>query len=148
MTQLPRLLALLLRSFIGLVLVATAIGKGLDLRGFTEVIGTYDLLPSLLHWPVAIGMTTTELVLGAVLLSGRRTAQAALVSALLHASFTAWASVALLRGLHLDNCGCFGVFLARPLTWATVVEDSAMVGFSLALYALTRARRTAVAPAE
>ncbi len=148
MTQLARGAALVLRLFIGLVLLATAIGKGLDLRGFTVVIASYDLLPALLYWPVAVGMTTVELVLGAWLLSGRRTATAALLSALLHAAFTGWASIALLRGLQLDNCGCFGVFLARPLTWTTVVEDAVMVGFSLTLYALVRRRRLAVAPAE
>jgi hypothetical protein len=148
MTVLLRTISHLLRCFIGLVLIATGVGKGLDLAGFTVVIASYDLLPALLHWPVAIGMTTTELVLGGWLLWGRRLVHAALVSAALHASFTAWATIALLRGLQLENCGCFGVFLARPLTWTTVVEDSVMVGCSLALAALARTRRLAVAPAE
>lgn len=128
-----RALTILLRAFIGAVLLATGVGKALDVPGFVGVIGTYDLLPALLHWPVAIGMVVTELLLGALLLSGRRLAEAALASTALHAAFTGWASVALLRGLHIENCGCFGVFLARPLTWGTVGEDLFMVAASAAL---------------
>lgn len=40
-------------------------------------------------------------------------------------------SVTLWRGLAIANCGCFGVFLARPLTAQTVVEDVVMLGMSL-----------------
>ena len=133
-------LGLLLRLFIGLILIATGVGKGLDLRGFVGVIGTYDLMPALLHWPTAVGMSTFEFVLGIWLLSGRRADRAGLVSAALHTAFALWACVALLRGLHLDNCGCFGVFLARPLTWATPVEDAVMIVASLGLWATQRAR--------
>ncbi|MBC8645596.1 MAG: hypothetical protein H7X85_00410, partial [Thermoanaerobaculia bacterium] len=42
------------------------------------------------------------------------------------------------RGIAVPNCGCFGVFLARPLTWGTVLEDGGMVAASLALAALAR----------
>lgn len=135
-----KVLALALRAFIALVLLATGVGKGLDLPGFVEVIGTYRLLPELLHWPTALGMTAFELFLGAWLLSGRHTSLAGLTSALLHGAFTLWATIALLRGLDIPNCGCFGVFLARPLTWATPVEDAVMIAASLALFMLNRPR--------
>lgn len=149
MTRLLRAVALVLRAFIGVVLLATGVGKALDPRGFTEVIATYDVLPAWLLWPTALGMITVELALGALLLSGRRTPHAALASTALHAAFTSWATIALLRGLDIDNCGCFGVFLARPLTWGTVGEDLFMVAISAALWALSRRRGdVAVAPAE
>ncbi len=139
MSKLRLVVFQLLRVFVGAVLVSTGLGKGLDVGGFVDVIGTYRLMPALLHWPTAIGMTTFEIVLGLWLLSGRRPARAGLVSALLHASFTAWAIIALLRGLDIPNCGCFGVFLARPLTWATPIEDAVMIAFSLAVFALAPA---------
>ena len=41
------------------------------------------------------------------------------------------AVITLWRGLALANCGCFGVFLARPLTRQTVLEDVVMLGLSL-----------------
>lgn len=149
MQRAARATAILLRAFIGLVLIATGVGKALDVPGFVGVIGTYDLLPALLHGPVAIFMVVSELVLGAWLLSGRRTATAALLSTAMHLAFTGWATIALLRGLHIANCGCFGVFLARPLTWGTVGEDLFMVAISIALWALTRGPKKgiAVAPA-
>jgi len=47
--------------------------------------------------------------------------------------------------LRLSNCGCFGVYLRRPLTWATVAEDAALVLFSLLLFALARRNEPATA---
>ena len=84
-------------------------------------------------------MTAFEIFLGCWLLSNKRIDLAAPVSMALHSAFIAWSVLALLRGLNLPNCGCFGVFLARPLTWATPVEDAVIVAVSFAIYAL-RAR--------
>jgi len=36
----------------------------------------------------------------------------------------------------VPNCGCFGVFWARPLTFITVAEDVFMVGISVLLFKL------------
>ena len=63
---------------------------------------------------------------------------AALLSVLLHAGFMLLALVSLYRGLELENCGCFGVFLARPLTWSTPFEDLALVLVSLLLFLSAR----------
>jgi len=56
----------------------------------------------------------------------------------LHVLFTVFASVTMLRGLDIPNCGCFGVFMARPLTWGTVAEDVFMTLVSAALYVAAR----------
>jgi len=48
--------------------------------------------------------------------------------------------------LRISNCGCFGVYLPRPVTWATVAEDAALVLFSLLLFALARRNEPATAP--
>ena len=74
-----------------------------------------------------------ELALGAWILSGRRLRDAAAGSALLHAGYAAWSAAALARGLRLENCGCFGVYLSRPLTAWTVAEDLSLTAFSVAL---------------
>ena len=133
--------ALVLKGLIAAVLAATAVGKLLDLPGFVEVLRTYRALPEIGLWPVAIGMPAVELVVAVWLLTGRRPAAAALASAGLHAAYAVWSAIAVLRGLKLANCGCFGVFLKRPLGWHTVVEDAGMVGLSLTLAALARGRR-------
>jgi hypothetical protein len=31
------------------------------------------------------------------------------------------------RGLELDNCGCFGAYLAQPLRWWVLLEDAYMI---------------------
>ena len=36
----------------------------------------------------------------------------------------------LLRGLELPNCGCFGVFYGRPLTWISPLEDVLLIYLS------------------
>jgi len=136
-----RVLFHLCRVFVGVILIGTGVGKGLDIPGFVGVIGTYDLMPGLLHWPTALGMTTLEVVLGTWLLSNRQASRAGLVSAVLHLSFTIWACIALLRGLDIPNCGCFGVFFARPLTWGTPIEDGVMIAVSLVVFFLGRAHK-------
>ena len=79
-------------------------------------------------------MILAEGVLSLWLLSGRRLPQAALWAAFLHSAFFIWSTVALIRGLEIENCGCFGVFWARPLTPSILVEDGIMIAFSIALF--------------
>jgi hypothetical protein len=132
--------ALLLRWPIGLVLLATAAGKLLDVRGFAGVLRSYDALPDVLVGPLAVAVPLAELALAGWLFSGRGLAPAGLASAAMHAVYGAWSAAALARGLSLPNCGCFGVFLARPLTWRTVFEDAVMAVLSLALSAAATGR--------
>jgi hypothetical protein len=135
---LRRRLAVVLRAAIGTILLATAVGKLLDIRGFAQVLGTYEVLPEASLFPLTAAIPLVELALAVWLSSGRALAGAALASAVMHAAYAAWSWAALARGLHLRNCGCFGVFLARPLTWGTVAEDLVLVTMSVGLLALAR----------
>jgi hypothetical protein len=83
-------------------------------------------------------MIAVEFVLAVYLWRRLRPVHTARTCALLHIGFAAWAAIALLRGLHIPNCGCFGVFLARPLGWYTVLEDGVVVCVSLLLAWLVR----------
>ena len=127
-----------LRAVIGSLLLATAVGKLLDVPGFVAVLGSYRVLSQGVLAPAALAVIGAEVLLGLWLLSGRRLAGAALASGGLHLAYSVWAAAALARGLALPNCGCFGVFLPRPLSRSTVVEDLGMAGASLALYGLSR----------
>ena len=138
--------ARLLRWTLALLLATTALGKSLDILGFAEVIGTYQVFPPGLWLAVAVTMTATEWGVAAWLLSGRRPALACVAAALMHLVFTGWAAVTMLRGVAVPNCGCFGVFLARPLGWSTVIEDAVVtIACLLALWACTAARARAPA---
>jgi hypothetical protein len=57
----------------------------------------------------------------------------ALAATALHICITLLATLTLLRGIKVANCGCFGVFWARPLTFITVMEDVFMVGVCVLL---------------
>jgi len=127
-----------LRLTIGFVLLATAAGKLLDVSGFARVLETYEAFPGwsvpLLAWAIP----SIELGLALWLFSGRGLRAGAAASLGMHLTYAAWSAVSLLRGLKLSNCGCFGVFLARPLGWATVVEDGVMAAASTALLLFAR----------
>jgi Methylamine utilisation protein MauE len=122
--------------FIALVLLSTALGKLLDIPGFAEVVGTYQFFPRWAYLPVAVVIPLAEVFLGVWLLSGRALWLSGLASVGMHAAYMGWSSLAMLRGLHLSNCGCFGVFLSRPLSAATVIEDLVMVAVSAGLVLL------------
>ena len=129
---------ILLQGLIGGVTVATAIGKAFDVPGLVRVIDTYQLLPPVLFEPVAVAVIVGELVLGAWILSGWRLAPAALFAIAMYAAWVVLLTVTLLRGLDLQNCGCFGIFLARPLRWYSPLEDVVAMGLSWLLYRLAR----------
>lgn len=127
-----------LRLLVAGVLLATALGKSLDLTGFATVVGTYQALPERAWFMAGTALTVLEWSLGVWLLSGWRLPHAALGAASLHILFTTWAAVALMRGIDVPNCGCFGVFYARPLTVSTVFEDLFMLALCLLMYGLAR----------
>ncbi|MEW6543919.1 MAG: MauE/DoxX family redox-associated membrane protein [Nitrospirota bacterium] len=117
-----------LRLFIGGIFLASAVGKGLDLPGFVEVVKTYRAFPEETLWPLALTVAGVELLLGLWLLSGWRLRDAALAGLGVNAGYAVWMTVSLLRGLELANCGCFGVFFPQPLRWYSPLEDLVLVG--------------------
>lgn len=127
-----------LQAFLVFLLAVTGVAKLIDVSSFAAVLETYQVLPTRMLLPVALLVPLLELLLAGWLLSGRALERAALASALLHLSYAGWAGLALLRGVEVPNCGCFGAFLARPLNGWTLVEDFVMVAVSLTLAALAQ----------
>jgi hypothetical protein len=124
--------------YLGVLLIAMAVGQASDIAGFRSVLVDYG-----------VGRTVGALLAGALLaaelLAGiglntraarRHVAFVAFVVA------TAWSALALeafARGVALENCGCFGVHLAQPLRWWVLLEDAAFV--ALATWVWVSARR-------
>ena len=127
-----------LRFLIGAVLLVTAAGKLLDVAGFARVIGTYEVFADPALVPLAVLIPAAEFLLAVWLFSGRRPFAAAMAALAMHLGYAAWSASAIQRGLKLSNCGCFGVFLPRPLSWSTVLEDLVMALLCGALAALCR----------
>jgi uncharacterized membrane protein YphA (DoxX/SURF4 family) len=58
------------RLSVGVVLVASALGKSLDLPGFIDILTTYHAFLDGTLWPIGILVTVVEWVLGIWLVSG------------------------------------------------------------------------------
>jgi hypothetical protein len=127
-----------LRVLIGAVLLATGVGKLLDVPGFQNVLMTYQMFPDWSLPVIAIGFVVVEIRLAEELFVGRDIVRAAWLATAMHVLFTIFAAVTMLRGLDVPNCGCFGVFMARPLTWGTVGEDVVMTLLSSVLLVAAR----------
>ena len=124
------------RMLLGLILMAASISKLSNLPGFVAILHSYRILPQGLHWPAAIIITVSELVIGSWLCWGRHLRQAAWTSLVLHGAYAGFAASMLLRKAPILNCGCFGSYLARPLSWMTVGQNLLLVALSLLLVRL------------
>ncbi|MGH8479850.1 MAG: MauE/DoxX family redox-associated membrane protein [Gammaproteobacteria bacterium] len=119
-----------LRLFLGLVFTATGLAKLLDNRGFAQVIASYQLgLPGLL--PLGLCIALAEVWIGTNLLRAQRVRLCLWGALLFQVGYGTLAVMTLRRGIALDNCGCFGVFLARPLRWTMVLEDAVLAAISV-----------------
>jgi Methylamine utilisation protein MauE len=137
----PHLLCTVLRTFFALLLLASAAGKFLDMPGFYAIVDSYDVLADQLVPALAWTLALSELVLAVWLLLGIETRLAALGVVAIHIAYISWVGLALLRGLSLPNCGCFGVYLARPLTAFTLLEDVVLLMLAVALWRLAPVRK-------
>jgi hypothetical protein len=128
------------RLGVGAVLVASALGKSLDLPGFMEVLTTYRAFPGWSLRSIALSIASLEWILGIWLLSGWRLRTGARLALVLNATYAGWMTISLLRGLELENCGCYGRFFPQPLRWYSPLEDLVLVGMCYALQKFARHR--------
>jgi hypothetical protein len=126
--------SLLIRYFFIALLLASAIGKLLNMQGFYGVMRSYQVIPSIFVMPSAWLLVAIESGLCIWLMSGARLREAASVLIALHMIYFSWLLLALLRGLDIPNCGCFGVYFARPLTWFTLIEDAILIALAILLW--------------
>ena len=134
---------------LGALILATGVGKMLGIPGFAQVIGTYQFgFGPDVRSAVAIAIAATELLLGIWMLSGWHLARSAIAAAALNAGYLVLMISSLLRGLELDNCGCFGVYFASPLRWYSPLEDAALIALCLLLLRLTHRHHAWFMPLE
>lgn len=123
-----------LRWFFVLLLAASAIGKLADMPGFYAVIKSYALLPEAVIPVSAWALAIFELVLAIWLAAGKRMHVVAFIVIALHFVYLIWLMIALARGLDIPNCGCFGIYWARPLSWSTPVEDLILLALATVMW--------------
>jgi uncharacterized membrane protein YphA (DoxX/SURF4 family) len=123
--------ALALRLVLGALFVYAAWSK---LRQpwalFALSIDAYGLLPEPAVIAVARTLPWAELLLGALLASGRLLRVSAAAASALLVFFLAVMIRSYFKGLQID-CGCFGV--GEALSWRTLARDATFLAASLAL---------------
>ncbi|MGI5149339.1 MauE/DoxX family redox-associated membrane protein [Plantactinospora sp. CA-294935] len=136
-----------LRTVLGAVYTAMAVGQMVSWSRMPDVLSAYDVAPrGALPW-LAGGLIAAELVAGLWLLSRPRSTALAPVWVYTVVSLV-WAGLGLqafLRGLTVDNCGCFGVYLTQRLGWFVLAQDALLLGYAALL--VRTARRARARPA-
>ncbi len=132
-----RLFLGLSRLFFLALMLASAVGKLFDMPGFYQVVASYELLPDGLVVPAAWALTLTELAVGLGLMVPFLWVRVASALPLLHLFYLMGLASAYMRGLALQNCGCFGVYWPRPLTEYSLLEDLILLAWAVVFYSLS-----------
>ena len=100
---------------LGAVFVYASLSKIEDPRAFAKIVyhyqvvgpsGSVGFVPANL---VAVALPWLELVLGVLLITGLWRREAALVTAFLLVVFVGAVSSTMIRGIDIENCGCFAL---------------------------------------
>jgi hypothetical protein len=120
------------RRILAILLLAMAAGQISNPAGFVDALVAYELGGRTVAWAVAVPIVLAEAVSGVGLLRRggilRQVAPALAVAVAL--AWTILGTQAFVRGLVLDNCGCFGVHLPQPLRWWVLLEDAEFIALA------------------
>jgi putative oxidoreductase len=141
----------LLALAVGGVFVYASLSKIADPQAFAKIVYHYQLIgpsTSLGFMPanlLAVSLPWLELIVGVLLIAGFWRREAALVSALMLAVFVAAVTSALVRGIDIQNCGCFALDASgRAAGWKLIAGDLALLAAALVIaYVPTRAPEAA-----
>lgn len=122
---------------VGVVLLAMAAGQFSNLGGFADALDGYRLVPEPVLSTVATLTATAEAVAGAALLRSRR--WGANLAVVVAVAWSVLAAQAFVRGVPVENCGCFGVHLGQPLRWWVLAQDASFVASAVLARRGTRA---------
>lgn len=120
---------------LGVLLVAEGVGKLADVPGYALALGNLDALPRSLVPVVAVAWLSAEVLAGVSLLFGRRALGAAVVALVLQLGYAALTASAVGRGLTVDNCTCFGVFLRQRPSPFVLLQDAGMIAWAASVVA-------------
>lgn len=125
------------RLVLALLLLAMAAGQILSSAEFQAAVDDYSVTGATV---VVVVLLAGEVVggVGLLLPLPRTRVVAGWIGLAVALLWTGLALQAFARGLQIDNCGCFGRFLAQELSWWVLVQDAYFV--ALAGLALRNAR--------
>jgi uncharacterized membrane protein YphA (DoxX/SURF4 family) len=131
--QLAASCLLLARIIVGGVLVYAGFMKAIGPSAeFAAIIAAYKILPAALVTPLSMALPYIEMWIGLFVLAGFYTRQAAIAAVVLIGAFSIALVSALVRGIDLASCGCFGADALSPRY--TIVMDAVLFTLSVVIY--------------
>jgi len=112
-----------LRVILGILFILTGALKFPNLKGFSVIVASYNVLPRQLVKPAAYAQPVIEFAIGWWVLSGKYLVYSAIAGLLMMIV----ANVFIIRGLlmkkKMENCGCYGTAVKVPLNWKKLAEN-------------------------
>lgn len=125
---------LAMRVFLGLVLTVSGFLKVTQHhQNFVYVLQAYDIVPVWLEVPIAIFFPWVELIVGFFLILGLFLTLSLRLAILMFLVFITILGQAIIRGLDLSGCGCFGS-LIQLQPQATLILDNILLAMALVLF--------------
>lgn len=117
---------MVLRIVLGTVYTAMAIGQLASFGHMPGILAAYGLVDGAGATALAVALIAGELVAGVWFLARPRSKALAPVWVYTCVSvvWTVLAVQAYARGLSVDNCGCFGIYLTQRLSWFVLLQDA------------------------
>jgi putative oxidoreductase len=139
---------------VGAVFVYASADKILNPEEFARIIYRYHLVgPNQVVGPllanlIAVTLPWVELLLGILLILGAWRREAALLAGVLLVSFVLAVASTMVRGIDVENCGCFTVADTggRRAGYGLIVGDLVLFAITVAVIKLTAPARRAAGP--
>lgn len=124
-----------LRLILGVVYLGMAAGQLLSWVQMPQILGAYQAGSLAAMRVLAILLVAGELVCG-VWFVARPRVKALTPVWIYTAVSVVWAVLgaqAVARGIEVDNCGCFGVYLSQRLSWFILAQDALLLVYAALL---------------
>ena len=133
---------LILRVVIGSIFIISGLGKLLSsYQNFLYVVQAYQLLPSWGEVLVAQIFPLIELITGLFVLLGFWTSWSLRGALVLFGVFVVVVGQALIRGLPLESCGCFGEWIHLKLQTIIIMDSAGLLLTLLLLRNISQTRK-------
>ena len=133
---------ILLRIAIGSIFIVSGLGKLLSsYQNFLYVVQAYQLLPSWGEVLVAQIFPLIELITGLFVLLGLWTSWSLRGASVLFGVFVVVVGQALVRGLPIESCGCFGEWIHLKLQTIIVMDSVSLLLTLLLLRNISQTRK-------
>ena len=133
---------IILRIAIGSIFIVSGLGKLLSpYQDFLYVIQAYQLLPSWAEVLTAMVFPWIEFFVGIFVVLGLWTSWSLRGALVLFGVFVVVVGLALIRGLPLESCGCFGEWIHLKLQTVIIMDSASLLLTLLLLYNISQAKK-------